>query len=179
VGDLEREQARARAFQGEADKLKAELASQQKPEGNAAGDGDGLGFDLDSFRRRVLQETVAATQVAQAAAALRAKFPHADSVLFNDLASYGSEDALRVAVEDSHNRVASIIEAQVAEKVSAARAEMEQKYGGGSAGTPSGGSTDPSGDPSAEAVLAMDMDELNALEARSPGVFDRILRSAA
>jgi hypothetical protein len=137
------------------------------------------GFDLDSFRNQMLRDVVGVTNLATAAPELRAKFPHADPAIFDNLHEFGSVDALRVAAEDSHRRVASVIEAEVAAKEADWRKEAEEKYGTG-AGTPSSGATTvQAGDPTTAQIAAMSVAEINELEARAPGTVERVLRSAA
>jgi hypothetical protein len=177
VSDLEREQARTRAFQAEADKAKAELAA-AKP-GDAGGEAGGSGFDPDKFRRELLQDVVGVTQLTQAAVTLKEKYPHADPALFGQLDEFGSVDALRVAVEDSHNRVATAITASGADIEAKVRAEYEEKFGK-LAGTPStGASAQQAGDPTVAQLNAMSVQEMNEIEKKDPGVIDRVLRSVS
>lgn len=179
--DFEREQLRARTFQGEADRLKAQLAAPPAPQEAPAGTPQaGPGFDPEAFRANLLRDVVGVTQLTQTAANLRQKYPHADPAIFDRIDQYGSADALALAVMDSHARVASILDqhTDVAAVEARIRAEYEARYGG--TGTPpSGGSTTPNGDPTPAQLNAMSAAEWDALEQRSPGVIDRVLRSSA
>lgn len=116
--------------------------------------------------------------MSQTAASLKAEFPNADPALFSPerLSQFGSPEALRYEVEDSHRRVAAILQAERAVIEAKVREEMAASVGNvaGAAGTP------PvlGGDPTPAQVAAMSPAEMDALEAANPGVIDRVLRAA-
>lgn len=175
-----REESRRR-YQGELDQTKAELTRLQAapvaPAGGAAAENGG-GFDPDAFKASLLRDVYGASQMSQASQAVRAEFPHADPTLFTPekLSTFASPDALRFAAEDSHKRVAGILDAEKAAIEAKVREEFAAKYGqpGGSAVTPAA----PGGDPTPQQLAAMSIAELNALEAANPGVTERVMRAA-
>lgn len=175
-----REEARRR-YQGENDKLKAELSRLQSSVKPAASDSSAAkdgGFDPDAFRRQLLSDVYGATSLSVASEKVRAEFPHADPALFtpDGLSQFTTPEALRFAAQDSHSRVAAILDAERATLESTIREEFAAKYGQapGPAGTPA----TPSGDPTPAQLAAMSVSELNALEASNPGVMERVLAKA-
>lgn len=187
LADLEREQQRSRAFQSELDRTKVRLDELEKKatEGKPTNDGGesdrGPGFDPAEFERRLLTNVYGAAEKARAAEALRQQFPHADSSLFTagKLAEFGSVDALRIAVEDSHNRVASILtegRAAIEEQV---RKEFAEKYGIKDDPVGGSGSEGTVGDPTVDQIRAMTLQDQLELEKKNPGVIKRVLRSAS
>ncbi len=180
VADLEREKTRSRTFQSEADRLRGELSAKNDPPAGGAGganpDDALLGFDPAEFRRSLLSDVSQATRLTLAVPSLQAEFPEADQSIYLRLHEFGSADALRLAVEDSHNRVASIVDARVAAREQALRAEFEAAHGGGSNGPPAG-PAEPGADPTRDQIASMSLAELSAFEAERPGVVERVLRS--
>lgn len=174
--DLEREQARARSFQSDLDRAKAELvtlkaAPTTEPVTTPKGE---EGFDPVAFRRSLLADTASVLAMTQAVGDLKTAYPHADPSIYERLADFGNPDALRLAVEDSHNRVASAIDEGRTALETGLRQEFESKYG---AGTPAGASTVPAGDPTIAQLNAMSLNELREFEKAHPGVAERVLRS--
>lgn len=180
--DLTRAQETIRNLQSERDRLRAERDSLTAAASSGSGDGAGSSgeFDPDAFRRSLMQDVLGATALQTAAVAIRQEFPHADPSLFTGerLAGFGSPDALRLAAQADHLRVAAQVEAAVEAREAALRAEMEAKYGSGAGSANGGGESGGTGDPTPQQVAAMSLDELDALEKSNPGVLDRVLRSA-
>jgi hypothetical protein len=180
--ELERERQRARTFQAELDRTKAQLAAAtaEPPKPDASGTPEG--FDPQKFSQELLSNVYRANTLVASAAALQAEFPKADPSLFSPekLATYGSVDALRIVAEADHNRVVATTSTDVADALAKQRAELVAAYGaeppGGATGT---GATAPGGDPSVATLAAMSMDELAQYEKDHPGVADRVLRAAA
>lgn len=181
--ELERERQRTRSFQAERDRLAAELAkARDAGESQDTGKGkDGQGLDLDEFRRSVLRDAFHATSMARAAETLRTEFPHADEGLFTPdrITEFGSVEAFKFAVEDSHKRVDSILAKERTSLEEKIRQEMAEKYGISTTTSSTGDGSAPSGDPTPEALSRMSESEWEALEAKSPGVIDRVLMKAA
>lgn len=176
--DLDREAARARSFQAAADKANAELAalraSAPKPAdgtGGGTGAADG-GLDLQSLRNSLLGDVMGATRIAQAVPTLQQQFPKADPAIYDRLADFGSVDALRVAIEDSHRRVSDILASDLKAQEDKLRAEFASKIG---AGGGAAGGVVPDGEPTLEQLNAMSTSELHALEQKTPGITRRIL----
>jgi len=174
-----REEARRR-YQGEKDRLEAELARLKsapapKP---VASDKETEGFDPAAFRQSLLRDVFGATALSQAASQLKAEFPHADPALFTAerLSTFGNADALRFAAEDSHRRVAAILDTER----SAIEAKLREEMAAGSSGSqgPTGSTPPPSGDPTLEQLSSMSLSEIDALEAANPGVVDRVMKAA-
>lgn len=139
----------------------------------------GLGFDPDDFRASLLRDVSGVISLTQAASTVKSEFPHADPSLFEPerMSQFSSPEAFRQAVADSHQRMAAILEAGWKEREERLRAELAEKYGdaGGDAG---GGAPPAGGDPTPAQLMAMSDADLDALEAKNPGIVERILRAA-
>ena len=176
--ELDRVETQRREFQARADRLQREL-DEAKASGSTSqqdGGNDG-GFDPAAFRRELMRDVMQASALQQAALTLKGEFPHADPSIFSEkLADFRSADALRMAAEASHRRVADALSAARTEIEEKVKKEFEERYGSGS-GSPQGGGQSVPGDPTPEQLAAMSPDEWDALEQKSPGVIDRVLRS--
>lgn len=181
LGEAEaaREEAR-RATQAASDLRKEleRLKATHTPAAPTPAPGDS-GFDPDGFKQALLRDVYGATQMSQTAATLKAEFPHADPSLFapEKLSQFGSPEAFRFEVEDSHRRVAAILATERAAIEAKVREEVAAAVGGtaGAAGTP----PVPGGDPTPAQVAAMTPEEMDALEASNPGVLLRVLKAAS
>lgn len=183
--ELTRVEQQRRDFQSENDRLKSQLDSLTAASATPTGDGASEGgtpapLDVEALRRSIVADVHGATALASAASSLRTEFPYADSALFTPekLAGFGSPEALRLAVQDSHLRVADLMATEKTAIEERLRQEYADKLGNGSgagntAGTAAGGA-----DPTVEQLASMTTSELDALEAANPGVVSRILRSA-
>lgn len=159
-------EARARSFQSESDRAKAELAElrkqldaknegagdQQKPSGMTA---DEMLAMLD--RRDGLRA---------AADTLKTEFPSADPALFSNPMSYQSVEAFRAAVEDSHTRISTVVTAQAEAATAAVRQQYEAKFGPLGETPPDNGGATSTGLPALAEYAAMSFDQRDALEAR-------------
>lgn len=176
--DFERAEAQRRETQRQLDLTKNQLvqATAGTPAPAPVPAGSDADFDPVAFRRQLLGEVAQVTAVQGAAVRLLTEFPHADPDLFGArLAEFGSVDALRLAAEASHLRVASVIAGEKATIEAQVRAEMAAAHGGGSGqpgipGTP--------GDPTPAELAGYSIEQMDALEAKNPGVLDRVMRSA-
>ena len=183
--ELEREQARARTFQAEKDRLDAELArlkSAPPTPTPSAGADDLKGFDPAAFSQDVLNRVYMATALSSAAVSLKSEFPNADPAIFSPekLSQYGSVDALRIAAEADHVRVTNLSASRDAEIEARVRAEMVAAYGQEPPTGPSGaGAPAPGGDPTPQQLAAMSFDEFARFDRENPGVADRVTRSAS
>jgi hypothetical protein len=181
VSELERERQRAREFQSRYDQLVAERQSMERSNGDRGTSGGqdegdpGSSFDPDSFRQSVLTDVLRAQNMASSVERARADFPHADPTLFTPerVAQFGSAESFRFAAEESHRRVASILDQERA--AIEARVREEQGLQSGGAGGPQGDAPTPSGDPTPEALAAMTMGQWDDLERESPGIIERVL----
>jgi hypothetical protein len=183
VTELERERQRAREFQSRYDQLIAEREQMNRSNGDGATGGQGEddntpGFDPDSFRQSVLTDVLRAQQMASGVQQARADFPHADPTLFTPerVAQFGSVESFRFAAEESHRRVASILDSER----STIEAQVREELGlqGGGAGGPQGETPAQGGDPTPEQLAAMTMGEWDDLERESPGIIERVLTRA-
>lgn len=174
--DVRRAEQSARDLRTELDRLTA--ASAAAPASTAAKDDSGS--DLDAFKKSLLQEVYGANLMSLASVALKSEFPDADPTLFSSekLSQFGSPESFRFAVEDSHKRVAAILAERTVAIEARVREEMAAKFGDGGAG-PAGSTAAPGADPTPAQIAAMSVQEMNALEAASPGVMDRVLRAAS
>jgi hypothetical protein len=185
VGEVEkaREESRRR-YQGETDTLKAELARLKVVPAPAASDGsatDEPGFDPVAFQRQLLAQVYGATALSTAAQEVRAAFPHADPGIFSpeQLSQFTTPDALRFAAEDSHNRVAAILQSERVALEAKIREEIAAASGGVTPVTPAGHIPVGGGDPTPSQLAEMSQAQLAALEAANPGVTDRVLTKMA
>ena len=175
-----REEARRR-YQGEKDTLEAEVRRlKAAPAPAAPGTSEGgkdSGSDLEAFRLSLLRDVAGTLTLTQTASELKAQFPHADPAIFapEKLSTFASTDALRFAAEDSHRRVAGILDAERAAMEAKLREELAAATSGASGA--GGTATPPPGDPSIEALRGMTIAEIDALEAASPWVVDRVMRA--
>lgn len=166
-----------RRVQGSVDKL-------AKPPANTGdkGDGDGGAFDPAAFRQGLLSDVYGAAAINASATSLRTEFPHADPDLFSParLAQFDSPEALRMAAETSHKRVADTLEAGFKDKEATLLADFAKKYGvdlgaGPQGGTEGGGG----GDPTPAQLAQMSVAQLDDLEKANPGVVKRVLAGAS
>ena len=173
--DVRRAEQSARDLRTEVDRLNAAAAAAPASTAPAA-----PGSDQEAFRKSLLQEVYGANLMSQASVALKSEFPDADPALFalERLSQFGSPEAFRFAVEDSHKRVAAILAERMTAIEAKVREEMATKFGDGGAG-PAGTPPAPGADPTPAQMAAMSVPDLNALEAASPGVVDRVLRAAS
>lgn len=178
VAELESERQRAREFQSRYDQLVASSAGNGGAGSAGESDGGATGFDPEAFRASLLKDVYGVNQMVQATTTLKAEFPHADPALFTPdrVAQFRSPEALRFAVEDSHRRVATILDSEKA----AIEQRLRDELAGGNPppGGPPGAPPIGGGDPTAEQLLALPMDEWEALEIANPGVLDRVLAGA-
>lgn len=174
--DFEKEQARARSFQGERDRLAAQLATPAPPLDPAA-PAPASGFDPNALRMQMLKDNA----LLNAARDLQAKFPEADKALFSPakLLEYGSVEAFEYAVKDSHDAVTSRFADRDAATEARIRAEFVAKYGPIAGEQIPASPPTPGADPTPEALARMTHRELDELEARAPGTFARVLRNAS
>lgn len=178
---FEQEQARSRSFQAEHDRLKAQLAaSQSAPAGETTPPAsEAKGFDPDAFRRELLRDVLQVNGLQTAAERLRTEYPNADPALFapESISGFGSVDALRLSVMDSHSRISGVIAAR--EKEIEDRFKTQYGSDGGAGNPPAGSTNGVAGDPTPAQLSAMTPTEWDELEAKSPGIIQRVLRSAS
>lgn len=180
--ELEREQARARTFQAEKDRLEAENTRLKTtlPAPTPSAGAEVKGFDPDAFSQGLLDQVYRANALSTAAASLRSEFPNADPSLFSpeNLRRYGSVDALRIAAESDHSRVTTVQAATTAEIEARVRSEMIAAYGQEPPTGPAGsGAPAPGGDPTVQQLASMGIDEFAQYQADHPGVAERVLRA--
>ncbi|MBA2726540.1 MAG: hypothetical protein H0U53_11160 [Actinobacteria bacterium] len=171
--DLEKEQLRSRTFQAEHDRLKATLASPPAPASNSEAAPDPLkGFDPEAFAAKLIGQVYGASALTTAAGKLQAEFPHADPGLFSPerMAGFGSPEALRIAAEADHSRVATAVAAAIA-ATAPAPAPVTSPLG--PVGTPAAGV-----DPTTAQLASMTTSQLDAYETANPGVINRVLAAA-
>lgn len=120
-------------------------------------------------RQRSLAETANSLKSDEA-------FKHADPAIFERYADFDSPEALRVAAEQSHNRVAEVAKSTSEAAVQAVLKDVSEKYGLDLAPAPSTKDAQaPAGDPTIEQLEAMPFDEFEAVPEE---VRERVLRSA-
>lgn len=177
--EVEKAQEDARRAKQSAEDLRQEIArmkASQTPAAPATKE-DG-GFDPDAFRQSLLRDVSGTIQLSQAASSLKTEFPHADPTLFapEKLSQFTSAEALRFAAEDSHRRVAAILEAERASLETSIREELATKFGNPAG--PAGSTPGAGGDPTPAQLAAMTPSEIDSLEQSNPGVVERVLKAA-
>jgi hypothetical protein len=183
--DFEKTEAQRREFQANLDKqtqenarLQRELAEARTGTPDPAQPPAPVGFDPQTFRQELMRDVLNANTLRSAADAAKIAFPHADPSIFTDrLAEFGSPEALRLAAEVSHTRVQTVLDAQKAEVEKTVREEFAATHGGGTPPPANSGAIP--GDPTAQELAKMTIAQLNELEDRTPGVINRVLRSAS
>jgi hypothetical protein len=179
VTELERERQRTREFQSRYDQLVAERSNGATTTHGGQDDGETTpGFDPDSFRQSVLTDVLRAQHMVSGVERARADYPHADPTLFTPerVAQFGSVESFRFAAEESHRRVASILDQERATIEASVREELGLQ--GGGAGGPQGDTPAQGVDPTPEQLAAMTMEEWDKLEEESPGLIARVLARA-
>lgn len=181
LSEAENLREEARRSRQAAEDLRQELARAKSTAATAKPGTDDaiLGFDPDAFRQNLLRDVSGVIGLTQAAASAKQEFPNADPALFEPerLAQFSSPEAYRLAVEDSHRRVAAILDAGWSEREAKLREELAGRIG--DAGANAGGTATPpaGGDPTPQQLAGLSMKEIDALEASSPGVLQRVAAS--
>lgn len=168
--EVERVEAQRRSLQGELDRIKAA----QTPAPTTPPTTD-LGSDPVALR----SEMFATLALMQGVPTIQSQFPHADAELFSPelLMEFGSVEALRLAAEESHNRVATLIKAATDAKDVEFEARLREL-----GVTPPLGAVNP-GDPAASLPTVAELSrmstaELDEFERNNPGKTNEILASA-
>lgn len=174
--EYEKEQARSRAYQGEKDRLTAQLAAATAP-APASSPAEPLGFDPDEFRAKLMRDVSGAARLVRLSETLSGQYPDADSTLFDRAHEFASPEAFQVAVMDSHDRVSKARADEREKTETRLRAEYAAN-GFGPPSPPAGGATPLAGDPSQEALARMSNAEWDELEKKSPGIIKRVLAGA-
>lgn len=164
------EQSRADRLQAQLDKLQAPPAppsdSQQKP---------AEGLTLAEIRAELRRDR----EFALAESTLKGQYGSADPGLFRDAADrFDSVEAFTAAVEESHRS----IEQRVAAAKEAAEQELRAKYAEQYGPLePDVNGTEAQGDgiPTLAQLHRMSLAEQDALEAKHPGIIDRIIETAS
>lgn len=176
-------QREARVRQSEADKAKAEVARLQaelaaKDEGASGGETPTLGMTEEQARQVMRREMARARELADAVETAKKDYPDALPAVFAELDKYDSADDLLVAAKASHDQFADHRKA-IAERVEAeTRARYAERYGELPAPSTPEDEGGAAGEPTVAQLSAMTQAQLDALEARSPGLIARVLRSA-
>jgi len=110
----------------------------------------------------------------RAEAPLREEFPEADKTIFSRIEDFDSVEALRAAVETSHLKAKSEKDKMREEVTAEVLKDVGDKYGLElTPADPPSGETG-SGDPTVEQLNAMSQVQLDALEAKNPGIIARV-----
>jgi hypothetical protein len=183
AAEREQLQARARSFQSAKDQaearaaaLEAELAALR--DGNQNGEAAAPPLNPELIVSQLESRMAHREEMRATANALRGEFPEADWDRFSDPTKFESADALRAAVEASHNSIKSRVDAAFAAREQALIGEIKAKYGIDLTPAAPEGAGAPSGDPSIEQIAAMSFAEKAEFDREHPGVIARVLRSA-
>lgn len=181
LSEAENLREEARRSRQAAEDLRQELARAKAaaPTAKPGTEDTTSGFDPDAFRQALLRDVSGVISLTQTAASAKAEFPNADPALFEPsrIAQFSSPEAYRLAVEDSHRRVAAILDAGWQEREAKLREELAGRIGDAGANAGGTGTVPAGGDPTPQQLAAMDMREIEALEAQNPGVLQRVAAS--
>ncbi len=168
------QQSRADKAQAELDRLKAQIAEQQAPAPTDNPEPAPV-IDLAQVRREALAGSLTAQEMAATVPTLKDAFPEADPAIYQRLVEFESVESLRAAVEASHSKRKADADA-LREKVEAeVRQDFAEKYGiEAELRAPEPDAKPGDGEPTLEQLNAMSIPELQALEAKSPGITRRI-----
>ena len=123
------------------------------------------------------REAARSREIAAAEATAREEFPNADSALFARIDEFDSAEDLLEAARSSHNATSELLK----DRLAAAEKELRERYEKVHGPLPepvSASDTPPSGTPTVQELSAMSQAQLDALEAKEPGIIDRVIRSA-
>ena len=175
--DLDRVELQRKGFQSELTRVTAELAAAKvKPDPAPATSpvvGDAAS-ELRALRAEMVADRLLSANMASVPS-LKTEFPHADPSFFSAerLAGYGSPEALRIAVEADHNRIAAIVSAAEQVKEDAAKAALAGQSPLGPVAPPI-----PGVDPTVQQLNALSPSALDAYQAANPGVVERVMTAA-
>lgn len=176
----EREQleTRARGFQSTADREKQRADAAEAELTKLRGGAEGA--EADAPQPLTLEQMRAEMrrmgEVQNAVPGLREQFKNADPAILARADSFDTVEALGEALKASHEAATSVIDAAVAEREAALRAQYVEKYGELPAPPSSDGTT--AGEVTLEQLNRMSMAEMDQLEQDHPGIIERINRSA-
>jgi hypothetical protein len=175
AAERERLETTIRTLQGAKDKARAELAAATKPKedvSTAAAPAAATAEELmELFERR--------QSMREAATALKSEYPLARADLFEKAMSYDSPEAFKVAVEDSHNAVNSLVATQLAAKETELRAAYAAKYGELPDAPPAADGGTGDGMPTAKEAAGWSFAEIDAFIAKhGEEAWARIVRSS-
>lgn len=177
--ELEREQVRSRAFQGEKDRLAAQLAAQAAPIAPVAAAASGeKPLTASEVGQVVFAAQMKAAQMVAQVASLREKFPRALGSIFESAMTFETPEAFVFAVSESHNEIDAVVKREAAAEVDAVKADFAKRFGQ-AALTPSGeGSAPVPGELTLAQIAKMSLREQAEYDKAHPGLVDRLLRSA-
>jgi hypothetical protein len=178
AAERERLTAQARAHQARADKaeqdrkdLEARLAKLEKNESESSDPPKAP--TLEEVQQAARSASLTANALLRAEAPLLTEFPDADKGIFDRLDQFDSVEALRAAVETSHLKTKSQKDAMREEITAEVLKDVQEKHG--IELTPKDPATPvSSGDPTIEELNAMSQVQLDALEAKNPGITARV-----
>ena len=164
--------AEAARLKAELDKVKGASGGEQPAPTNLT-----LEQVQEQVRQAMRQENARARELSQAATTAKEQYPNALPSVLD--AEYESAEEMLEAVRVSHESVASHIE----ETLKAREEELRQRYAErlGELPAPVEATTETTtstGIPTIEQLSAMNQDQLEALERETPGIIDKVLRSA-
>lgn len=175
ASQLEAANRRARDEQSKADRFKAEL-DKLKGASTEAQPAPTPGITLEQLRsenRRVREFLRAETE-------LQTAFGSADPALFEDADSrFDSVEAFRAAVEESHRSTEALVASRVEAKLQEERAKLAERFGPLDLDSPDATTPTADGLPTLAQLERMSMAEMDALDAKHPGVIDRIIQTAS
>ena len=175
-------QAEARRHQAERDRAKAELdkikADLAKANGASSEETPASGLTAEQVRMEMRREMARTRELNDAVATARSQYPNALGDVFSRLDEYDSPEELLEAARASHEALSSHLDAQMAQKEKELRERYEKVHGPLPETSTSPDAPAPKGDPTVDELSDMTVSQLDALEAKEPGIIDRIIRSA-
>lgn len=174
----ERQSAQHKA-EAEAARLKAELDKLKGASGDETPT-PAAGLTAEQIQEQVRQamrrEEARTRELTAAVATAKEQYPNAEASVL-DSSRYETAEEFLAAAQASHDRFTSHVDELAAKKEEELRARYAEKFGELPAPVETPADT-PTGDPTVEQLSSMSVSQLEELEARTPGVIDRVLRSA-
>ena len=176
--EARRHQAERDRATAEATRLRAELAKGTSSDETPASDKPLTAAQIaEQVRTAMRQEASRSRDLALAAETARKEYPNALASIVQNPEEFDSPEELLETARASHESLTAFI----SEKTAAAEKELRDRYEAVHGPLPEPASADgpaPSGDPTVQQLSEMSIAQLDALEAKEPGIIDRIIRSA-
>lgn len=178
--EARRHQAERDRVAAERDRLKRELEAAKGESSGETPASEGLTAAqiAEQVRTAMRQEQTRAREMALAVETAREQYPNALASVYDRVDEFDSAEDLLETARASHDTLTSFIEERTAAAEKTLRERYEAVHGPLPEPAQTTEQTAPAGTPTVQELSAMSQAQLDALEAREPGIIDRVLRSA-